>query len=65
MEKTGLERSVDNRKMIRACMRRWRAHNKFGHSLGRGLSEPELRDRVALETGASKAHIREALREKR
>ncbi|MDD5657757.1 MAG: hypothetical protein PHF00_10945 [Elusimicrobia bacterium] len=57
-----LERSPANRKMIRTCMRRWRAHNLYGRSLGRGLSESELFERVALETGASRALIREALK---
>ena len=48
--------------MIRASMRRWRTHNKYGLSIGRGLSESELLERVALETGASKTHIRDAIR---
>lgn len=39
-------------------MKFWRAHNQYGHSIGRGLSATELIDKVADETGASKAHVR-------
>ena len=58
----GPESAECNRTVIRASMKRWRSHNEYGRSLGRGLSEPELLDRVALETGASKTHIRTVLR---
>ena len=59
----GLDRTESNRKLICASMKRWRAHNKYGRSLGRGLSDLELLDKVAMETGASKTHIRVALRQ--
>ena len=57
-----LERTQENQKVIRASMKRWRIHNKYGHSIGRGLSEAELVDKVAGETGASKTHIRHSLK---
>ncbi len=43
-------------------MRRWRAHNEFGRSSGRGLSEVDLLENVASETGASKSYIRYSLK---
>ena len=56
-----LERTKENQQVIRASMKRWRSHNKYGRSIGRGLSEAELIDKVAGETGASKTHIRHSL----
>ena len=58
-----LAQTSENQKVIRASMTRWRSHNKYGHSIGRGLSEAELIDKVADETGASKTHIRHSLRQ--
>jgi hypothetical protein len=57
-----LERTKENTKVIRASMQRWRIHNKYGLSIGRGLSNAELIDKVAGETGASKDHIRRSLK---
>ena len=57
-----LEHTKENQKVIQASMKRWRAHNKYGLSVGRGLSEAELIDKVAGETGASKNHIRHSLK---
>jgi hypothetical protein len=57
-----LERTKENSKVIRASMQRWRIHNKYGLSIGRGLSNAELIDKVAGETGASKDHIRRSLK---
>jgi hypothetical protein len=59
-----LAETKENQRVIQASMRRWRAHNKYGLSVGRGLSESELIDKVAGETGASKKHIRTSLRQK-
>jgi hypothetical protein len=58
-----LERTKENQTAIRASMKRWRGHNKYGRSIGRGLSEAELIGKVADETGASKAHVRHSLRQ--
>ncbi|MBI4678314.1 MAG: hypothetical protein HY748_12105 [Elusimicrobia bacterium] len=57
-----LDRTEENQKAIRASMRRWRSRNKYGRSIGRGLSDAELVDRVAGETGASRTHVRFALK---
>lgn len=43
-------------------MKRWQGLNRYGRSIGRGLSEAELLDKVAGETGASKTLIRDSLR---
>ena len=59
-----LERTKENQKLIQVSMKHWRAHNAYGRSVGRGLSEAELLDKVADETGASKTHIRESLKQK-
>ncbi|MBI5625103.1 MAG: hypothetical protein HY924_15105 [Elusimicrobia bacterium] len=59
-----IERSPENARAIRASMERWRVHNEHGRSLGRGLSEAELIDRVSGETGASKSFVRFALSRK-
>ena len=58
-----LAQTRENQKVIRASMKRWRGHNKYGRSIGRGLSEAELIDKVAGETGASKKHIRSSLKQ--
>jgi hypothetical protein len=58
-----LAQTSENQKVIRASMKRWRSHNKYGRSIGRGLSEAELIDKVAGETGASKKHIRSSLKQ--
>ncbi|MBI5882414.1 MAG: hypothetical protein HZB91_04845 [Elusimicrobia bacterium] len=60
---TALEHTQENAKAIRASMQRWQEHNRHGRSIGRGLSDSELVDRVAGETGASKTHVRLALRD--
>jgi hypothetical protein len=57
----GLEPTPENKKVIQASLERWQVHNKFGRSLGRGLSRAELVDKVAGETGASKRHVRRSL----
>ncbi|MBI5209953.1 MAG: hypothetical protein HY927_08275 [Elusimicrobia bacterium] len=57
-----LEWTKENQKAIRASMTRWKDHNKHGRSIGRGLSDSELVDRVASETGASKTLVRFALK---
>ena len=57
-----LAQTRENQKVIRASMKRWRSHNKYGLSIGRGLSEAELIDKGAGETGASKNHIRRSLK---
>ena len=59
---TVLEHTQENAKAIRASMQRWLDHNRHGRSIGRGLSDSELVDRVSGETGASKTHVRLALR---
>lgn len=59
-----LAQSRENQKVIQASMKRWRVHNKYGRSMGRGLSEAELIDKVAGETGATKTHIRHSLKQK-
>jgi hypothetical protein len=59
-----LERSQANEKVIKASMKRWRSHNEFGRSIGRGLSEAELVEKVAGETGASMTHVRHSLKAK-
>ncbi|MDK1046051.1 MAG: hypothetical protein QGM45_10255 [Anaerolineales bacterium] len=58
----GLAQTRENQKVIQVSMKRWLEHNKYGRSMGRGLSEAELIDKVAGETGASKDHIRRALK---
>jgi len=58
-----LAQTRENQKVIQASMKRWRSHNKYGLSIGRGLSESELIDKVAGETGASKKHIRSSLKQ--
>jgi hypothetical protein len=58
-----LEQTKENKKVIQASMKRWLIHNKYGLSIGRGLSNAELIDKVAGETGASKDHIRRSLRQ--
>ncbi|HAM36166.1 MAG TPA: hypothetical protein DEB40_02445 [Elusimicrobia bacterium] len=57
-----LERTQENQRLIRASMKRWQGLNRYGRSIGRGLSEAELLDKVAGETGASKTLIRDSLR---
>ncbi len=57
-----LAQTRENQKVIQASMKRWQSHNKYGRSIGRGLSEAELIDKVAGETGASKNHIRRSLK---
>ena len=57
-----LAQTRENQQVIRVSMKRWRDHNKYGRSIGRGLSEAELIDKVAGETGASKNHIRRSLK---
>lgn len=57
-------RQKEKRKEIKASMKRWQAHNKYGRSLGRGLNSDELLDKVAGETGATKTHIRFSLKQK-
>ncbi|MFA6316161.1 MAG: hypothetical protein WC943_01990 [Elusimicrobiota bacterium] len=57
-----IERNPENERAIRASMKRWQEHNRHGRSIGRGLSESELVDRVAGETGASRTYVRFALR---
>ena len=59
-----LERTKENQNAIRRSMKFWQDHNKYGLSIGRGLSAAELIDKVAGETGASKTHIRHALKQK-
>jgi hypothetical protein len=58
-----LERSRENERAIQASMRRWRRHNEHGRSLGRGLSEADIIDRVSSETGASKSYVRYSMRQ--
>ncbi|MCX5795653.1 MAG: hypothetical protein NTY77_09185 [Elusimicrobia bacterium] len=58
-----LAQTRENEKVIQASMKRWRGHNKYGLSIGRGLSRSELIDKVAGETGASKQHIRRSLKD--
>ncbi|MFA6091491.1 MAG: hypothetical protein WCU88_00695 [Elusimicrobiota bacterium] len=53
----------ENQKILRASIQRWRAHNHYGRSIGRGLSQAELIDKVAGETGASKTFVRLSLRQ--
>jgi len=59
-----LAQTRENQRVIQACMKRWRSHNKYGLSIGRGLSEAELIDKVAGETGATKTHIHLSLKQK-
>ncbi|MFA5140244.1 MAG: hypothetical protein WC728_13515 [Elusimicrobiota bacterium] len=63
MSKSTLPRSRENRRLILTLMKRWRGHNRYGRLMGRGLSESDLIEKVAGETGASKAYIRLALRQ--
>ena len=59
-----LERSKENQILIQVSMKRWQAHNEYGRSVGRGLSDDELIDKVADETGASKSYVRDSLRQR-
>ena len=52
-----LAQTPENQDAVRASMRRWCAHNHYGRSIGRGLSDAELVEKVAGETGASKAMV--------
>jgi hypothetical protein len=58
-----LAQTRENQNAIRASMKRWRVHNRYGRSIGRGLSESELVDKVAGETGASKTLVRLSLKQ--
>ena len=58
-----LAQTRENGKVIRASMERWRQLNEYGRSIGRGLSQAELVDKVAGETGASKNHIHRSLKQ--
>ncbi|MBI5239036.1 MAG: hypothetical protein HY926_01050 [Elusimicrobia bacterium] len=58
-----LAQTRENRKAIRACMKRWCVHNRYGRSIGRGLSDAELVDKVAGETGASRNLVRRSLKQ--
>ena len=58
-----LAQTRENGELIRASMERWRHHNEYGRSIGRGLSDAELIERVAGETGASKSHIHRSLKQ--
>jgi len=62
VEVGALAQTAENRRVIRTCMKRWQDHNAYGRSIGRGLSEADLIDRVAGETGATLAFIRSSLR---
>jgi len=57
-----LAQTSANQQVIRASMKRWQSHNKYGLSIGRGLSASELVDKVAGETGASKKYIRSSIK---
>jgi hypothetical protein len=61
--RTHLLQSRENQKAIRASMKRWRVHNRYGRSIGRGLTDAELVDKVAGETGASKNLVRRSLKQ--
>ena len=63
MSKSRMPHNRENQRLILTLMKRWRAHNRYGRAMGRGLSEGELMDKVAGETGASKSYIRLALRQ--
>ena len=52
------EPSEENIRDIRASMKRWHAHNEFGRSIGRGLTDEEIVERVADEVGAAKSLVR-------
>jgi hypothetical protein len=58
-----LERNKQNQKLIQVSMKRWQAHNEYGRSVGRGLSNSELVDKVVDETGASRTHVLDSLTE--
>ena len=55
--------TLENQNAIRASMKRWRLHNHYGRSIGRGLTDDELVEKVAGETGASKALVRRSLKQ--
>ena len=59
-----LERTKENQNAIQRSMKCWQGHNKYGRSIGRGLSTAELIDKVAGETCASKTYIRHSLKQK-
>ena len=59
----GLAQTRENQNAIRASMKRWVVHNRYGRSIGRGLSDAELVEKVAGETGASQTLVRHSLRQ--
>ncbi len=59
-----LAQTRENQEVIRVSIKRWRGHNEYGRSVGRGLSEAELLDKVERETGASKNYIRRLFKQK-
>jgi len=59
-----LAQTRENKQVIQASMKRWQSLNKYGRSIGRGLSESELMEKVSGETGASMRHIRRSLKQK-
>ena len=58
------ERRKEKRREIGASMKRWEALNRYGRSVGRGLTNEELLDKVVGDTGASKTLIRSSLARK-
>ncbi len=56
-------RTKENQKVIKVSIKRWLDRNEYGRSIGRGLSESELIDKVAGETSAGKDHIRRLLKQ--
>lgn len=61
MKKLRAPEPSDKQRLI-LSVRRWRVYNRYGRAMGRGLTEAELAQRVARETGASRDQVRLALK---